>query len=145
MNSFQLHSCLLCVSFLWSFFCILLVLMHRESWFYIQDHKKQSLIYSPWTFAPSYFRRVQLGSRNNGIWPRATKLYSSDSNPSQLQNLEYPCLWYKHCKGKWVEEGLTENFELRIKQIVICLFMDMSQKKRGKTGEINYSLQSTQL
>lgn len=31
-----------------------------------------------------------------------------------------------------VEEGLSENFELRIKQIVIRLFMDVSQKKEAK-------------
>lgn len=53
-----------------------------------------------------------------------------------------------HSKGKPVEEGLSENFELGIKKTMICLFMDMSQekkKKRGKIDEINYSLQTTQL
>lgn len=70
--------------------------------------KKPSLIYSPWTFTPNYFRRVQLGNRNNGVWPRTGKPQSSDAIPPQIQTLE--CTW-KYCKRKLVEEGLSENFE----------------------------------
>lgn len=72
-----------------------------------------------------------MGTGNNGVWPHTAKGRSSDSNPSQVQNLDYPREQYKHCKGKWVvEEGLTEDFELRRKKVVICLFMDMSQGKK---------------
>jgi len=46
MDSFQLCSCLLCVNFLWSFFCISLVPIHRVG-FAFRITKSRVLIYSP--------------------------------------------------------------------------------------------------
>lgn len=130
IHFFQLCSCLLCVSFLWSFFCVLLVPTHRECWFYIEDHKKKakSNLFSM-NIHTQLLQKSPTGKQKQ--WGMTTH---RETHRALMPSLLKFKLWNVHgstVKGSWQRRDCQRTLNKGIKKTVICLFMDMSLKKKN--------------